>query len=95
MVSRANLIQGVYSVRPGLEITPSDMTIRTKLLEELREQPRTHPHELNITVANGVVDLWGYAESDMERRAITAAAKAIPGVVAINDHLMREPAFVH
>jgi osmotically-inducible protein OsmY len=95
MVSRANLIQGVYSVRPGLEITPSDMTIRTKLLEELRKQPWAHPHKLNITVANGVVDLWGYAESDMERRAIAVAAEAIPGVVAVNDRLMREPAFVY
>jgi CBS-domain-containing membrane protein len=95
IVSRANLIQGISSVRPGLEISQSDTTIRAKLLEELRRQPWAHPHKLNVTVANGVVDLWGFAESDTERQAITVAAEAIPGVVAVNDHLMREPAFVY
>jgi len=95
IVSRANLIQGISSVRPGLEISQSDTTIRTKLLEELRRQPWAHPHKLNVTVANSVVDLWGFAESDTERQAITVAAEAIPGVVAVNDHLMREPAFVY
>jgi CBS domain-containing protein len=95
IVSRANLIQGVSIAQPHLEMTPSDTTIRTKLLDELRRQPWAHPHKLNVTVANGVVDLWGFAESEMERRAITVAAEAIPGVVAVSDHLMREPASVY
>jgi CHAD domain-containing protein len=75
--------------------TPSDATIRTKLLEELKKQFWAHPHKLNSTVANGVVDLWGFAESETERRAITVAAETAPGVVAVNDHLMGESSFVY
>ena len=30
---------------------------------------------LNVTVANGIVDLWGIAESDAERKAIKVAAE--------------------
>jgi CBS domain-containing protein len=95
IVSRANIIQVVASARPKLEISFSDATIREKLLVELKRQPWAHVHKLNVTVANGVVDLWGFVQSETERQATTVAAEAIPGVTAINDHLMREPAFVY
>jgi len=49
---------------------------------------------LNVTVTNGVVDLWGFVQSDKERQAIAAVAERIPGVAAIKDHLTREPASV-
>jgi osmotically-inducible protein OsmY len=50
---------------------------------------------LNVTVTNGVVDLWGFVESEMVRQAITVAAEAIPGVRGVNDHLMREAGFTY
>ena len=90
IVSRANIIQAIASARPLLEISLSDAAIRARLLEELRRQPWAHTHKLNITVTNGVVDLWGFVESDRERQAMTVAAEAIPGVTTVNDHLMRE-----
>src|SRR5271166_3910810 len=95
IVSRANIIQAIASARPLLEISLADTAIRTRLLEELRRQPWAHTHRLNITVTNGVVDLWGFVESDGERQAITVAAEAIPGVAAVNDHLMRETGFAY
>jgi len=39
------------------------------------------------------VDLWGFVQSETERRAITIAAESIPGVTVVNDHLTREPEF--
>jgi CBS domain-containing protein len=89
IVSRANIIQAVASARPKLEISLSDATIRKRLMDELRQQRWTHVHKLNVTVTNGVVDLWGFVQSESERQAINVAAEAIPGVAAINDHLMR------
>jgi CBS domain/BON domain len=79
IVSRANIIQAVASARPKLEISLSDATIRQRLIDELRQQRWTHVHKLNVTVTNGVVDLWGFARSESERQAITVAAEAIPG----------------
>ncbi|WP_225162976.1 CBS domain-containing protein [Bradyrhizobium sp. BRP56] len=95
IVSRANLLQAVASARPRLEISPADSVIRKKLLRELREQPWAHTSNLTVTVQDGVVDLWGYAPSGAERAAILIAAEAIPGVVAVNDHLLETPIMVY
>ena len=95
IVSRANIIQAVASARPKLEISLSDAAIRKRLMDELKQQRWTHVHKLNVTVTDGVVDLWGFVQSESKRQAIAVAAEAIPGVAAINDHLMREPHSVY
>jgi len=95
LVSRANIIQAMASARPKLEMSLPDAMIREKLTGELKKQKWAHVHRINATVTNGVVDLWGVVESDAERQAIRIVAEAIPGVAAVNDHLMREPAFVY
>jgi CBS domain-containing protein len=94
IVSRANLIQVVASARPRLEMTLPDSTIRQKLLDELKKQSWAHTHNLGVTVTNGIVDLWGYAESGDQRKAIRVAAEAIPGVTVVNDHLADSSTFV-
>lgn len=95
IVSRANLLQAIASARPKLEISPPDSVIRTKFFEEIRKQPWTHTFNVNAIVQDGVVDLWGFAPSLAERTAIRVAAEAIPGVVAVNDHLLETPVFVY
>jgi CBS domain-containing protein len=95
IISRANIIQVIASARPALEVSLSDTAIRKKLLEELKKQPWSHVHRLNVTVTAGVVDLWGFVESEKERQAITVAAETISGVTEVNDHLMRKPAFIY
>jgi CBS domain-containing protein len=95
IVSRANIIQAVASAKPTLKVSLPDTAIREKLMNELKQQPWTHVHKLNVTVTNGVVDLWGFVESETARQAITVAAEAIPGVTAVNDHLMREVGFAY
>ena len=95
IVSRANLLQAIASLQPQLAISVPDATIRRKLLDELRKEPWAHTFNLNATVQNGVVDLWGFAPSVAERTAIRVAAEAIPGVVTVNDHLLETPTFVY
>jgi CBS-domain-containing membrane protein len=91
IVSRANLIQGVASGGKGLEIPLSDTTIRDKLLAHLKAQDWPHTNYLNVTVVDGIVDLWGIARSDSERKAIRVAAEATPGVRAVNDNMTMWP----
>lgn len=95
IVSRSNVIQALAAARPQLEVNLPDTLIRERLIAELKKQPWSHVHKLNATVTNGTVDLWGFADSEKERQAIRVAAESIPGVVAVNDHLMREPAFIY
>jgi CBS domain-containing protein len=95
IVSRANLIQLIASARPKLEMSLPDSTIREKLLDELKKQSWAHPHRLNVAVTNGTLDLWGFVDSDRERKAICVVAENIPGVVTVSDHLLIEPVLVY
>jgi CBS domain-containing protein len=95
IISRANLIQLIASTRPKLEMSLPDSTIRDKLLDDLKKRSWAHPHRLNVAVINGTVDLWGFVESDTERKAIRVAAENVPGVVSVNDHLLIDPILVY
>jgi CBS-domain-containing membrane protein len=91
IVSRANLLQAVATARPELELQLPDAAIRQKIMDHLKQQRWTNAHHLNVTVSNGVVDLWGVVESDAERKALHVAAENVPGVTSVNDHLLNRP----
>ena len=92
IVSRANLVQALASSGNKLEIPRSDTAIRDQLLAHLHAQHWAHTGLLNVTVNDGVVDLWGLTNSEIERKAIRVAAEAMAGVRAVNDHLrVRRP----
>jgi len=91
IVSRANLVQALATIPRGPEISLSDSKIREELLSHLNGQPWADTHLLNVTVTDGVVNLWGVGNSETERNAIRVAAEATPGVRAVNNHLARGP----
>ena len=91
IVSRANLVQAIATSGSSLDVPLSDTTIREQLLTHLNKQDWAHTALLNVTVNGGVVDLWGFIESDTERKAIRVAAEATPGVRAVNDHMTARP----
>jgi CBS domain-containing protein len=88
IVSRANLLQAVASARQLLDITPSDKAIRDRIIASLKKEAWAHIGLLNVTVSNGIVDLWGLADSEAERKAIRVAAESAPGVGAVHDNLV-------
>lgn len=93
LVSRANLIQALAASGAELAVAPSDTTMRDTLLAHLAAQPWAQTALVNVTVKDGVVDLWGLVNSDSEKQAVRVAAEATPGVRAVNDNLMvRTPA---
>jgi CBS domain-containing protein len=87
IVSRANLVQVFASAGKGLDIPLDDSAIRNKLLSHLNAQSWARTGLVNVTVNGGVVDLWGIARTDSERKAIRVAAEATPGVRAVNDNI--------
>ena len=66
-----------------------------KSLSELKKKSWAHTYNLDVTVSNGCVDLWGYAQSNEERNAIRVAAESIPEVVAVNVHLADSPVYAY
>jgi CBS domain-containing protein len=90
IVSRANLVQAlamtVTEPAPG---SADDRAIRDKLLAELRAQRWAEVAPANITVKDGVVHFWNSYASENEKRALLAAAHAIPEVRRIEDHMRK------
>jgi len=65
-----------------------DSSIRAHILDVLASEPWAPKTTLNVTVVNGVVDLWGTISNDQERRAICVIAENAPGVQKVIDHLV-------
>jgi osmotically-inducible protein OsmY len=71
----------------------SDSAIRERLLSHLQREPWADTSQLNVTVNEGVVDIWGVCRSEAEREAVRVAAENVPGVRAVNNNLAMQAPF--
>lgn len=96
IVSRADLLRALASARarPRRAGKRSDQAIRDKLLRTLERQGWAPLGQVNVTVADGVVHLWGLIDSEEQRRALCVAAEGIAGVRAVQDHLGMVPPYL-
>jgi CBS domain-containing protein len=89
VVSRADLLRALVGrVRNVAPLASDDRTIRTSILDTLETQSWAPKTTLNVSVADGVVDLWGSITNDAERHGIRVIAENVPGVKKVNDHLV-------
>lgn len=88
IVSRANLLQGLVARRGDVATAPNedDRSIREKVMAEIRGETGARVDHVSVVVEDGVVHLWGLADTDAERQAIRVAAENVPGVGAVEDH---------
>jgi CBS-domain-containing membrane protein len=96
IVSRANLLHGLaaHRDRMSFESSPDDRTIRERIMElAAREDWVTHG-TFNVLVTEGDVELWGWVESEAERRALKIAVAEVPGVRSVQDHLGSVPPYL-
>jgi CBS domain-containing protein len=92
IVSRANLIQALamtVTESAADSANGSDLAIRDKLLAELKTQRWAEISPANVTVKDGIVHLWNSYVSDHEKQALLTAARSIPGVRGIKDHMRK------
>lgn len=91
IVSRANLVRALAMTtnEPPSSAELEDCTIRDALLAELKAQKWAEVSPANVTVKDGVVHLWSSYLSEDEKRALVVAAKNIPGVRRVEDHMRR------
>jgi CBS domain-containing protein len=93
IVSRANLIQALATLRTKATQPRSvaDTELREKVVSRLKSEPWVRPSLVNVTVTDGIVDLWGIVGSSVEKHALRAAVEIIPGVKAVNDNVLVRP----
>ena len=73
-------------------ISRTDQDIQSAVLDELTWEPRVQPHEIGVTVAEGVVTLTGRVDSYAKKWAAERAAHRVARVRAVaNDLAVRLP----
>jgi CBS domain-containing protein len=87
IVSRANLLQGFALSEPTWTMLRDDRQIRDTLNRALKEAGLPM-HQVNVTVNNGAVRLWGWIDAEVQRQAAHAAAESTPGVERLEDNLV-------
>ena len=89
IVSRANLLQGLASLKEKAPQSHSDdSAIRDDIMSKLNGERWARPALLTVTVQDGAVDLWGIVESEVEKKAVGVLVEVTPGVRAVNDNLI-------
>jgi len=86
ILSRADLLRGALAEAPVA--AASDEEIHERILAELARAAWVPRDGVAITVKNGVVDLNGVILDEKERVALRVAAENVPGVRAVQDHLV-------
>jgi CBS domain-containing protein len=86
IISRANLLHALAGLaREASPVAQSDQTIRDRVLAEL-ESRRWAP--IDVTVRNGIVELWGVVFAAGQRDAARVAAENVPGVKSVQSHIV-------
>jgi CBS domain-containing protein len=88
IISRANLIRALASLhREAPASKKTDAAIRNRILSEIRRQDWAYPFDIDVTIRNGMVDLWGRITNIAQRDALRVLVESTPGVKGIEDHL--------
>ena len=89
ILSRADLLRGLAGALAEAPVAAaSDEEIHERILAELARAAWVPRDGVAITVKNGVVDLNGVILDEKERVALRVAAENVPGVRAVQDHLV-------
>jgi CBS domain-containing protein len=88
IVSRADLLRGLIACEPKASpSTVPDEQIRAAALAEFDRHRWPSIWTRSVIVENGIVHLWGTAESDSAKQASRVALENIPGVKRIENHI--------
>jgi CBS domain-containing protein len=88
IVSRADLVRALAGLLA--EAAPAsldDTALRDRILADLDKQSWSPRVGVNVTVRNGMVDLWGTLTDERERQALCVACENVSGVKGVRDHL--------
>jgi CBS domain-containing protein len=88
IVTRANIMHALVSLATGTKAAPAgdDVAVREQILAEIKRQ--SWAPLANVTVREGVVELWGTITDERERAALIVAAENVAGVKKVHDHLV-------
>jgi CBS domain-containing protein len=88
IISRSNLVRALAGLaRKGEPASPTDAGIREQILAVLRNETWAPSASIQVTVHQGVADLWGAILDERMRSGLIVAIENVPGVTEVRDHL--------
>jgi CBS-domain-containing membrane protein len=89
VISRSDLLRALIGrVRKAEPMASDDRTIRQAIMDALEAQSWAPMTTLNVTVHDGIVDIWGTITNEQERHGIRVVVDNTAGVTAVHDHLV-------
>lgn len=87
IISRANLMRALVSVAQDNKApSAGDTAVRDQILAAFAAQ-RWAPR-IDVTVKDGVADLWGTITDERERKACLVVAENVSGIRRVHDHIV-------
>jgi CBS domain containing-hemolysin-like protein len=96
IITRANLVRALASTKstPPPQGEDDDRTIRARILAELSREEWAKVWPEDIIVRDRVVHFWlSSDEPEDKKQALRVAAETIPGVRAVEEHVVPAPVF--
>jgi CBS domain-containing protein len=95
VVSRADLLRGLAARRDAPTPAPSveDETIRKQILDEIEAGDWAPTYGVSVMVVEGIVQIWGFVDSQEQRGALRVAAGNVPGVKGVELNVSSTPAY--
>jgi CBS domain-containing protein len=90
LITRSDLVRALAGVEFGKPMTRrADAAQQKALIEKIRTQSWLNHTYLVPLVNDGIVDLWGFIESDEQRKALFVLIEEVTGLRNIRDHTTR------
>ena len=91
IVSRADLLRAIATGRMD-ETAPGDEAIRLSILTRLQEELGLSGTAVCVIVKDGIVHLWGVAQTQDARDCVRVACETVRGVSGVVDHSSQDAA---
>ena len=88
IVARADILRGLATApEPVIPPGQDDLAIKDQFEATAKAAGFASVGAITVVVEDGIVHLWGLADTRAERQALELAAAEIPGVRAVDNHL--------
>jgi CBS domain-containing protein len=88
MISRADLVRKLAEVKIAAPTArPDNGALQKAIWAQIKAQPWLKSVFVNLTVKDGVVELWGAVDSEEQHRALRVLVEGVDGVERVDDHV--------
>jgi CBS domain-containing protein len=88
VVSRGDLVKALADGGPDTSVAPADAQLVREMRNRMKREPWVTHRGIVVHGKEGVLSLWGIAESEAEKSALETMARAIKGGRGVESHLV-------